>query len=118
MRPQVVVPVIADQPFWAGRVAEAGIGFPRPISAYDITIKDLAEMIFHVSTDPEVRRAAEAARTEVQQVTEAHSLTHHNISNPGRSQTSFLVPYIVRTMGFRRGENGWQRARLVRTSLR
>jgi sterol 3beta-glucosyltransferase len=42
--PSVVVPVFADQPFWAGRVFDLGAG-PRPIPARRLTAERLATAI-------------------------------------------------------------------------
>lgn len=80
--PQVVVPQIADQPYWAGRVAELGIGVahdgPTP------TVQSLSAALGRALT-PEVRAratgvakkirtdgAAVAARMLVDEITGAH----------------------------------------------
>ena len=59
--PQVVVPQIADQPYWAGRVAELGIGAahdgPTP------TVESLSAAL-KIALAPETRaRAAAVAET-------------------------------------------------------
>jgi len=59
--PSVVVPVFADQPFWAGRVFELGAG-PRPLPARQLTEASLADRI-RAAASPEVRsRAADLGR--------------------------------------------------------
>jgi len=48
--PQVVVPHLADQPFWGGRVARLGVG-PRPIPRPKLTADNLSAAIHLASSD-------------------------------------------------------------------
>jgi vancomycin aglycone glucosyltransferase len=60
--PQVVVPQLADQPYWAGRVADLGIG-----AAHDGPTPDFASLSAALSTalTPETRARAEAVAATV-----------------------------------------------------
>lgn len=57
--PTVVVPHIADQPFWGQRVQALGVG-PRPILRPQLTVERLADAIHRVTTDSAMRQRAEA----------------------------------------------------------
>ncbi len=59
--PQVVVPRIADQPYWAARVAELGIGFAHQDP--DPTADSLSAALAAVLTPETRERAAEVAGT-------------------------------------------------------
>jgi sterol 3beta-glucosyltransferase len=48
--PSVLVPHIGDQPFWAKRVVEMGVG-PKPIPRHQLTARRLAEAITTAVTD-------------------------------------------------------------------
>lgn len=56
--PSVVVPVFADQPFWAKRLFQLGAG-PAPIPAARLTVDNLAQAIRATAAVPIRRRAAE-----------------------------------------------------------
>lgn len=57
--PTVIVPHMADQPFWGSRVAALGVG-PRPIPRNRLTPENLAAAIRQAVDDPGMRaRAAE-----------------------------------------------------------
>jgi sterol 3beta-glucosyltransferase len=61
-RPSVVVPLTADQAFWARRVSRLGAG-PPPLSASRLTSATLAAAIHVALTDPSVEtRARELGR--------------------------------------------------------
>ncbi len=55
--PNIVVPFMADQPFWGRRVAELGAG-PAPIPRKALTGKRLAAAITQAVTDVEMQRKA------------------------------------------------------------
>jgi UDP:flavonoid glycosyltransferase YjiC (YdhE family) len=55
--PSVVVPVFADQPFWAQRIFALGAG-PRPIPARRLSVSTLSEAIRCVVADERIRRRA------------------------------------------------------------
>jgi UDP:flavonoid glycosyltransferase YjiC (YdhE family) len=55
--PSVLVPHIGDQPFWAQRVAELGVG-PQPIPRRQLTAPRLAEAITSAVTDKDIQRRA------------------------------------------------------------
>jgi sterol 3beta-glucosyltransferase len=57
--PSVVVPAIADQPFWARRVQALGVG-PAPIPRSRLSAERLADAIRVATTDAGVRRRAAA----------------------------------------------------------
>jgi UDP:flavonoid glycosyltransferase YjiC (YdhE family) len=60
--PAIVVPFMADQPFWGGRVQALGVG-PRPIPRKELTAPRLAEAIRTAVHDPAMhRRASELGR--------------------------------------------------------
>ncbi|MEH6373051.1 glycosyltransferase [Streptomyces sp. KLMMK] len=60
--PAVPVPVTADQPFWAGRIASLGAG-TAPVPYKELTADRLAEAVKRAVGEPQYRkRAAEAAR--------------------------------------------------------
>ncbi|WAL75076.1 glycosyltransferase [Kitasatospora sp. YST-16] len=60
--PQVVVPLIADQPYWASRIAELGIGVAHPGPAP--TVASLTAAL-GTALDPGVRARAEAVAATV-----------------------------------------------------
>lgn len=55
--PTVPVPILASQPFWAGRVAALGAG-PKPLPYKKLTADRLAGAISAALTDPSYRTAA------------------------------------------------------------
>lgn len=57
--PSVVVPVFGDQPFWAQRVFELGVGV-RPIAAKRLTPASLGAAIRDVTSDAGIRERAES----------------------------------------------------------
>jgi len=57
--PSVVVPAIADQPFWAERVHALGVG-PQPIPRRELSAARLAEAIRLATTDAAIRQRAVA----------------------------------------------------------
>jgi UDP:flavonoid glycosyltransferase YjiC (YdhE family) len=57
--PSVVVPAFADQPFWASRIRDLGVG-PPPIRRKELSVERLADAIRTAVTDDGMRdRAAE-----------------------------------------------------------
>jgi UDP:flavonoid glycosyltransferase YjiC (YdhE family) len=57
--PSVLVPHIGDQPFWAQRVAELGVG-PQPIPRRRLTALRLAEAITSAVTDTNIQTRAKS----------------------------------------------------------
>jgi sterol 3beta-glucosyltransferase len=58
-RPTIIVPFMADQPFWGRAVARLGVG-PQPIPRQRLTVERLAGAIRRVVNDTEMQtRAAE-----------------------------------------------------------
>jgi UDP:flavonoid glycosyltransferase YjiC (YdhE family) len=55
--PTVIVPHIADQPFWGSRVAALGVG-PQPIPRKKLTVENLASAILRASGDTVMRERA------------------------------------------------------------
>lgn len=55
--PNVIVPHMADQPFWGRRVAALGAG-PKPVPAAKLTAHGLAEAIRQATGDPVMRQRA------------------------------------------------------------
>lgn len=58
-KPTVVVPLIADQPFWGNQICERGLG-PKPISQRHLSPETLAAAIRTAVTNTEMRARAEA----------------------------------------------------------
>ncbi len=58
-KPTVVIPFIADQPFWGRRVHALGAG-PRPIPVRQVTAQRLAAAISEAVGNPKIRAAAAA----------------------------------------------------------
>jgi UDP:flavonoid glycosyltransferase YjiC (YdhE family) len=57
--PSLVIPYMADQPFWGQHVHALGVG-PKPIPRIQLTAKRLAESFQQMVTDQEmIRRAAD-----------------------------------------------------------
>lgn len=56
-RPCVVVPFGMDQPFWGTRVMALGTG-PKPISANQLTVDNLARALHQALTDESMKRSA------------------------------------------------------------
>lgn len=61
--PSVVVPIFADQPFWAGRLFERGVA-ARPIPAQQLTEESLTNAIL-ATADNDMRRRAAAVGEQV-----------------------------------------------------
>jgi len=57
-RPTVVVPFFGDQPFWARRVRELGVG-PEPIARKSLDVERLARAIGVATTDAGIARRAD-----------------------------------------------------------
>lgn len=55
--PNVIVPHMADQPYWGRRVAALGVG-PRPIPRHRLTVERLAAVIWQAAEDEALRRRA------------------------------------------------------------
>ncbi len=55
--PTVVVPHMADQPFWGQRIHALGVG-PRPIPRPRLTAENLGKAIRLAAADPAMRRRA------------------------------------------------------------
>jgi UDP:flavonoid glycosyltransferase YjiC (YdhE family) len=57
--PSLVIPYMADQPFWGQHVHALGVG-PKPIPRIQLTAKGLAESFQQMVTDQEmIRRASD-----------------------------------------------------------
>jgi UDP:flavonoid glycosyltransferase YjiC (YdhE family) len=63
--PSVVVPFMADQPFWGWRVHALGAG-PRPIALRQLTAGRLAGAVRQAVTDPGVREGAARLGKQIQ----------------------------------------------------
>ncbi len=63
-KPTVIVPFLADQPFWGRRVAELGVG-PAPIPQKKLTVAALAAAITAAATDEALRQRAAALGTAI-----------------------------------------------------
>jgi sterol 3beta-glucosyltransferase len=62
--PSVVVPFMADQPFWGRRVFQLGVG-PQPIPRQQLSEDNLAAAVRQAVSDPEMRRRAAALGQEI-----------------------------------------------------
>lgn len=63
-KPTIIVPFIADQPFWGKVVSELGVG-PQPIPQSKLTVDGLTAAIQRVVSDSEMRRRAEAVGEKI-----------------------------------------------------
>jgi sterol 3beta-glucosyltransferase len=63
-KPTLIVPFIADQPFWGKVVHESGLG-PQPIPQKKLTAAALAAAIRQMGSDNEMRRRAEAVGEKI-----------------------------------------------------
>jgi sterol 3beta-glucosyltransferase len=63
--PNVVVPFFTDQPFWASRVADLGVG-PAPIPRQALAVERLATAIHAAVSDPAMRARAAALGRRIQ----------------------------------------------------
>jgi sterol 3beta-glucosyltransferase len=63
-KPTIIVPFIADQPFWGKVIYELGVG-PQPIPQGKLTLEGLTTAIQRVVTDTEMRRHAEAVGEKI-----------------------------------------------------
>lgn len=64
-KPTAILPFFGDQPFWAHRIAELGVG-PAPLDKKRLTADALAEA-FRAMDDPDMRRRAERLGEAVRQ---------------------------------------------------
>lgn len=64
--PSIVIPHCADQPFWAQRIYELGVG-PAPISLKVLTSENLAEAIIKAKTDKLMIEKAAALGEKISQ---------------------------------------------------
>ncbi len=83
--PAAVVPVFADQPFWASRVYDLGAG-PRPIPAKQLTENSLTEAVQATSNKEMRGRAAELGRRIGQEsgVLSAVEIIQQSVANAAR----------------------------------
>ena len=82
--PQVVVPQIVDQPYWAARVAELGIGVAHdgPTPTYDSLSAALATVL---APDIRTRARTVAGKLRTDGTTVAAKMLHDMVSGEGRS---------------------------------
>jgi sterol 3beta-glucosyltransferase len=64
--PALIVPHMADQPYWGRRVHELGVGL-KPIQRYLLTADNLAEGIQALVSDPQMKQNAAELGQKVQQ---------------------------------------------------
>jgi UDP:flavonoid glycosyltransferase YjiC (YdhE family) len=62
--PTIIVPHMADQPFWGARVAALGVG-PRPIPRNKLTVEHLAAAIREATGDRAMRERASALGAKI-----------------------------------------------------
>ncbi len=62
--PNVIIPFIADQPFWGHRVQQVGAG-PEPLPAKRVTVPKLITRLDQVLNDPEIRQSAQLIGSKV-----------------------------------------------------
>lgn len=63
-KPTVIVPFIADQPFWGRVVHELGAG-PKPIPQKKLTVETLSSAISQAANDAGIRQQAETIGTKI-----------------------------------------------------
>jgi UDP:flavonoid glycosyltransferase YjiC (YdhE family) len=91
--PSVVVPVFADQPFWAQRVFELGAG-PRPIPARRLTADALASAI-QLTDRNEMRSRAQALGRQIRAengVAAAVEVIHDYVGRAQETSSAASVP--------------------------
>ena len=55
--PSILIPHFADQPFWANRVEDLGVG-PKGIIRHRLTAENLADAIIEATTNPDIQHKA------------------------------------------------------------
>jgi UDP:flavonoid glycosyltransferase YjiC (YdhE family) len=55
--PSILVPHFADQPFWANRIEDLGVG-PKGIIRHRLTAENLADAIVEATTNPNIQHKA------------------------------------------------------------
>lgn len=86
-KPTVIVPLIADQPFWGNQVYERGLG-PKPIPHQRLSAETLADAIQTAVTDAEMRARAEALGEKIRAedgIGKATELVCHHLKGLGIS---------------------------------
>jgi UDP:flavonoid glycosyltransferase YjiC (YdhE family) len=81
--PSLIIPFIADQPFWGRQIQRLGVGI-GPISPQTLTGQRLAEAIARVTGDSEIRRRALAIGARVRAedgVARAVKVIHQHVAN-------------------------------------
>lgn len=63
--PMMIVPHIADQPFWGRRVAEIGVG-TRPIPRHKLSVENLAAALRTLANDATIRQKAAQIGKKIQ----------------------------------------------------
>jgi sterol 3beta-glucosyltransferase len=63
-KPTMIIPHMADQPFWGRRVHDLGAG-PKPVPRPKLTVERLAEGLRQLTGDAEMRRRAEALGAQI-----------------------------------------------------
>ena len=70
-RPNVVLPLAADQPFWARRIYAGGAS-PAPLSAHDLTAARVAEAVQQALESQHIRECASALGVSIRQEAGLH----------------------------------------------
>ncbi len=81
--PSIIVPFAGDQPFWAGRVGQIGVG-PPPIPRRKLTAERLADAIHIAITTPAICQRAAALGEQIRQedgIGQAVSIIQSYLSN-------------------------------------
>jgi len=81
--PTVVVPFFTDQPFWAGRVSDLGVG-PRAIPRRELTVARFAAALRRAADDPGIRSRAAALGSAIR--------AEHGVSRAVEVMDSLLTP--------------------------
>lgn len=79
--PSIVLPFMADQPFWGHRVAQLGVG-PNPIPQKKLTVEGLAQAIQAATQNQTIRDRA-------------HELGHHIRSEDGVAEAIKIFNQVV-----------------------
>lgn len=82
--PQMIIPFGFDQPLWASRVAELGLG-PQPMNPENIDVRALTEALVRVTEDNDIRQKAREVAVHI----------------PGQDSVASAVRTVETTLGVR-----------------
>jgi UDP:flavonoid glycosyltransferase YjiC (YdhE family) len=75
-RPQMVVPLLLDQPYWGKRVKETGIG-PGSVNIKKISHKELEQKILDLVNNADYKKNAESMGALIRSENGLHNMCRH-----------------------------------------